>query len=74
MSYADDSGFTTNVVEVGRFVNGQTGTLVVGLTLNQTNTAQLNGIVPANKYTRLRTQNNTGTPTFTYRSGQEVLL
>lgn len=74
LEYADDSAFTTNVVEVGRFVNGQTGTLVVGLTLNQTNTAQLNGIVPAGKYVRLRTQNNTGTPTFTWRSGQEVLL
>ena len=74
LEYADDSGFTTNVVEVCRFVNGNTGTLVVGLTLNQTNTAPLGGVVPANKYVRLRTQNNTGTPTFTWRSGQEVLL
>lgn len=74
LEYANDSGFTSGVTEVGRFVNGQTGTLVVGLTLNQTNTAQLSGIVPAGKYVRLRTQNNTGTPTFTYRSSQEVLL
>jgi hypothetical protein len=74
LEYADDSGFTTNVTEIGRFVNGQTGTLVVGLTLNQTNTAQVQGMIPAGKYVRLRTQNNTGTPTFTYRSGQEVLL
>lgn len=74
LEYADDSGFTTNVVEVGRFVNGNTGTLVIGLTLNQTNTASVGGIVPAGKYVRIRTQNNTGTPTFTYRSGQEVLL
>lgn len=74
LEYADDSGFTTSVVEIGRTVNGNTGTLVVGLTLNQTATAQLNGIVPANKYARLRTVNTTGTPTFNYRSGQEVLL
>lgn len=74
LEYADDSGFTTNVVEVNRFVNGNTGTLVIGLTLNQTNTAPMGGIIPAGKYVRLRTQNNTGTPTFTYRSGQEVLL
>lgn len=74
LEYADDSGFTTGVTEVARFVNGNTGTLVVGLTLNQTNTAPVGGLVPANKYVRLRTQNNTGTPTFTYRSGQEVLM
>lgn len=74
LEYADDSGFTTNVVEVGRTVNGNTGTLVVGLTLNQTATAQLNGLVPASKYARLRTVNTTGTPTFTFRSAQEVLL
>lgn len=74
LEYADDSGFTSGVTEVGRFVNGQTGTLVVGLTLNQTNTAPVGGVIPAGKYVRLRTQNNTGTPTYTFRSGQEVLL
>lgn len=74
LEYADDSGFTTNVKEVGRMVNGNTGTLVVGLTLNQTATAALSGIIPAAKYARLRTANTTGTPTFTFRSAQEVLL
>lgn len=74
LRYADDSGFTTNVVEVGRTVNGNTGTLVVGLTLNQTATAQVNGIIPSGKYVKLVTENTTGTPTFTWRSGQEVLL
>jgi len=74
LEYADDSGFATNVVEVGRTVNGNTGTLVVGLTLNQTSTAQVNGMIPAGKYARIRTANTTGTPTFTFRSAQEVLL
>lgn len=74
LEYADDSGFTTNVVEVCRFVNGNTGTLVIGLTLNQTGTANVGGMIPLNKYVRVRTANTTGTPTFTYRSGQEVLL
>lgn len=37
-------------------------------------TASLSGMIPANKFVRLRTVNNTGTPTFTYRSAQEVLL
>ncbi len=74
LEYANDSGFTSGVTEVGRFVNGQTGTLVVGLTLNQTNTAQVQGLIPAGKYVRLRTANTTGTPTFTFRSAQEVLM
>lgn len=74
LEYADNSAFTTNVVEAGRFVNGNTGTLVVGLTLNQTSTASLSGMIPVGKYARIRTANTTGTPTFTYRSGQEVLF
>lgn len=74
IEYADDSGFTTNVKEIGRTVNGNTGTLVVGLTLNQIATAQITGIVPLAKYVRLRTANTTGTPTFTFRSAEEVLL
>jgi hypothetical protein len=73
LEYADNAGFTTNVKEVGRFVNGQSGTLVVGLTLTQTSTANLSGIIPAGKYARVRTDNTVGTPVFTWRSGQEVL-
>ncbi len=71
LEYADNSGFTTNVVEICRFVNGNTGTLAVGLGLTQNVTGGLNGVVPANKYVRIRT---TGTATATFRSGQEVLL
>lgn len=73
LEYADNLAFSTNVKEVGRFVNGQSGTLVVGLTLTQTSTANLNGVIPAGKYARLRTDNTAGTPTFAWRSGQEVL-
>lgn len=67
------SGFTSGVQELGRFVNGQTGTLTLGLALTQISTANLNGFVPGGYYVRLRTANTTGTPTFTYRSGQEVI-
>lgn len=74
LEYADDSGFTTNVKEVCRNVNGNSGTLAIGLGLTQNGTATLSGMIPAGKYVRLRTQNNTGTPTFTYRSSQEVLV
>lgn len=74
LEYADNSGMTTNVVEVCRFVNGNTGTLTIGLNITQNSTGQLSGVIPAGKYARIRTANTTGTPTFTYRSGQEALV
>lgn len=74
LEYADDSGFTTNVVTVNSFVNGNTGTLAIGLALTQVATGVLAGMIPAGKYVRLRTANTTGTPTFTFVSAQEVLV
>lgn len=74
LEIASDSGFTTNLQELGRFVNGNSGTLTIGLNLTQNVTGTLSGFVPSGYYARLRTANTTGTPTFTYRSGQEVLL
>lgn len=74
LEIASDSGFTTNLQELARFVNGNTGTLTIGLSLAQNVTGTLSGYIPSGYYARLRTQNNTSTPTFTYRSGQEVLL
>lgn len=61
-------------VEIGRTPSGQTGTLVVGLVLNQVGGGQVGGIVPSGYYARLRSVNTNGTPTYTYNSGQEVLL
>lgn len=74
LEYADNSGMSTNVVEVCRAVNGNTGTLAIGLNLTQNSTGQISGLIPAGKYVRIRTVNTTGTPTFNYRSGQEVLM
>lgn len=74
LEYADNSGMSTNVVTLQSAVNGNTGTLAIGLGLTQTATVTLTGIVPAGKYVRLRTVNTTGTPTFTFRTAQEVLL
>lgn len=73
LEIADDSGFTTNVQELCRSVNGNSGTLTIGLSLTQTLVANVEGVVPGGKYVRLRTDNTAGTPTFTYRSGQETL-
>lgn len=69
-----DSGCTAGTQELTRFVNGNTGALTVGLSVTQNVTGTLTGIVPAGSYVQLVTQNNTGTPTFAARPGQEVLL
>lgn len=69
-----DSGCTTGTQEVTRATNGNTGTLTIGLNTVQTSTARLSGVIPAGLYLRLRTANDTGTPTFTARPGQETLL
>jgi hypothetical protein len=37
-------------------------------------TATLSGFVPAGKFVRLVTTNVSGTPTFTFRNGQETIF
>lgn len=74
LEIASDSGFTTNVQTLAISGVGQTYTLAVALQGVQPQTQPVTGFVPAGYYTRLRTVNNVGTPVFTYRSGQEVLL
>ncbi len=74
LEYSDNSGCSTNTTEVSRFVNGNTGTLTIGLNITQNATGTLTGMVPAGKWVQLRTANTAGTPAFTFRSGQEVLF
>lgn len=69
-----DSACTLNTQELGRFTNGNTGALTIGLNIAQTLASQLNGWVATGLWVKLLTTNTTGTPTFTYRSGQEVLF
>lgn len=69
---ADNAAFNVNVTEICRTVNGNTGTLTIGLNITQSSTGTLSGTVLAGKWTRLRTNNDSGAPTFTYRSGQEA--
>lgn len=66
-----DSGCTTGTVELGRAVNGNSGTIVLGLALTQTYIGALSGVIPAGRWAKIRTANTTGTPTFTARPGQE---
>lgn len=74
LEMATNAAFTTGVQTIQQFSNGNSGTLVIGLVLTQLNTACLSGDIPAGNYVRLRTVNLTGTPTFTYQAGQEVLV
>jgi len=73
LEMATNAAFTTGVQTILPFSNGNSGTLVVGLVLTQLSTACLSADVPPGNYVRLKTMNVTGTPTYTYRSGQEVL-
>lgn len=74
LEYADDSGFTTNVVNVTGGTSGNTGTLTLGLGLTSLGTINVSGIIPAGKYVKLVSANTTGSPTITFRSAQEVLV
>lgn len=74
LEIASDSGFTTNVQTVSIAGLGQTYTLAIALQGVQPQTGVVSGFVPVGYYTRLRTVNNTGTPTYSYRAGQETLV
>lgn len=69
-----NSGCSTGTQEVMRAVNSNTGALTIGLNTTQTSTGALTGIIPAGLWVQLVTENTTGTPTFTARPGQEILL
>lgn len=74
LEIASDSGFTTNVQTLAITGLGQTYTLAVALQGVQPQTGVVSGYVPAGYYARLRTANNTGTPAYSYRAGQEIQL
>lgn len=74
LEIANDAAFTSGVQELARFVNGNSVSLAIAVTVNQNICGVLAGYVPAGKYARLRTANTVGTPSFNYRSGQEAFL
>jgi hypothetical protein len=70
LEIADDAAFTTNVVTVmsaGQLLGGV-------INIQNRGTVTLCGEIPAGKYRRLRTQSVTGSPAFTARQGQHVLV
>lgn len=74
LEIASDSGFTANVQTLSISGVGQTYTLAIALQGVQPQTSPVSGYIPAGYYARLRTVNNVGTPTYSYRAGQEALL
>lgn len=56
---------------IGQIANANTGSLTIGLNLAQNITGVLSGTVPTGYQAKLVTANTTGTPTFTYVTGQE---
>jgi len=74
LEIASDSGFTTNVQTLSVGENSQTVTLAAALNSVLAQTFVVSGFVPTGYYVRLRTVNNTGTPAFSYRFGQEILM
>lgn len=64
---------STGWTEYGRFENANTGTVVIGISTTDTKAGELGGFIKAGWSARLRTATVTGSPTFTYRSGEEIL-
>lgn len=71
---ATNSTTASDWKEISRSRNGQTISLAIVLQSVQNIGYQLMGIVPAGYYVRIRSVNTSGTPTYTFISGQEVTL
>lgn len=74
LEIASDSGFTANVQTISSCRNSQVYTLAVAIQGVQQIVTPLHGWIPAGYYVRLRTVSTTGSPTFSFVSGQEVLF
>ena len=70
LQYSDNQAMTTNLVTLICGTNSTSGVL----NLTNVGTVALAGVIPAGKYRRVQTTTNSGSPTFTGRQGQEVLL
>lgn len=69
-----NSSTASDWIEVGRIPNGQAVSLALTLQSVSTGGGIVSCMVPIGYYTRLRSVNLSGTPVYTYNSGQEVIL
>lgn len=67
-----DSSCTTDGQTIQRGKAGLTGTVVIGLAMNNPSTVSLGGIITRGRYGKLETSNLVGTPTYTMVATQEV--
>lgn len=74
LEIASDAAFTTAVQTLSITGLGQVYTLAVAIQGVQPQTGVVSGFIPAGYYARLRTVNNTGTPTYLVRAGQETVM
>lgn len=74
LEIADDQAFTTNVQVAMVTPASQAYSLAVALQGIAKSGANVLGMVPMGKWARIRTVNNVGTPAWTFRKGQEMLL
>lgn len=68
-----NSAIAADWVEVGRVSSSQTYTLAIAIQGVQGTGGSMSVFVPAGSYARLRSVNVTGTPSYTFVSGQEAL-
>lgn len=68
-----NSATSTDWIEMGRCGNSQALTLAITLQSVQSTTCQITGDVPAGYYSKLRSVTTTGTVSYAFVSGQEVL-
>lgn len=59
---------------ISKISSGQTITLAIALQSVQPITGQLIGMIAVGNYVRLRSNNVSGTPTYTYITGQETII
>jgi hypothetical protein len=64
---------TSNWIQVGIIPASNTGTLTVGLNTTQISGGQISTTLPIGWYWRLRTNNITGTPTYTFFGGEKEI-
>ena len=70
-----NSGCTTGAAVEADGTSAQTGTLIVGLGINQTSSVSLDGTLQGGKWLKITTANTVGTPSFAIRANQrEVVL
>ena len=61
-------------IEISRTSQSQNISLAVAFANTQQTATPVNGMIPGGYYARLRSVNTAGTPTYTFNSGQEVLI